>query len=408
MVKNPSANLVQGLLVCAASLAISFSAGCTARVVHRSSFLDADILKRNWTFQTAHEERDVGDRGVEYSNPIIHQKTLVFGNRSMGLVALYPTINQQRWALPIPGGVISPLAVDQDWVYFGGGDGFLYCVSLETGRVQWRYEIKNPQISRPTLSQGRVLVTSSDDGIYALDAATGKWLWQYRRKSAAAATIRGAAAPLVDGDQVLVGLSDGFLVALTLADGQLRWERKLHAGSKFTDVDAEAVVDRDRVFIPAYDGALYALRRTNGDVLWRFDAGGSRTVTLQAGRLLLPSSDGFVYALDPEGGKLLWKFELDGGVPTQIVATEHYAVVGSSFQYLYVLKADTGDLVSRFNSGWGSGFSGSLAFDSSNNRLYALSMAGNLYAFTLKQPGWLRQRRFGQSHPYRFTSSESF
>ena len=38
--------------------------------------------------------------------------TLVFGNRSVGLVALYPAINQQRWVLPIHGGVVSQLAVD--------------------------------------------------------------------------------------------------------------------------------------------------------------------------------------------------------------------------------------------------------------------------------------------------------
>lgn len=376
--------------------------GCVSRPIHRTEGLDPDLLKRNWTLQTAFDLRDVGDRGVEYSNPIIHEKTLVFGNRSVGLIALYPTINQQRWVLPIPGGVVSPLSVDQDWVYFGGGDGFLYCVSLETGRVQWRYELKNPQLSRPTVSQGRVLVTSADDGVYALDAATGKWLWQYRRKSAAPATIRGASAPFVDGQQVLVGLSDGFLVALTLADGSLRWERKLHSGSKFTDVDAEVVPDRDRIFVPSYDGALYCLRRTTGEVLWRFDAGGSRTVTLVGGRLFLPSSDGNVYALEPESGKLVWKFELDGGVPTQVVVTEHTAVVGSSFQYLYVLNVENGQLLSRFNSGWGSGFSGNLAYDQKQRRLYALSMGGNLYAFTLQQPDWQRQRKLGQSHPYRF------
>ena len=143
------------------------------------------------------------------------ENTLVFGNRSIGLVSIYPSINQQRWVLPIPGGVISELSVDRGSVYFGGGDGFLYSVNLESGNVNWRYELRNSIVSRPTLSNGRLFITASDDTVYAFDAGTGKWLWHYRRRSSPFATILGASAPLIDGNEVLAGLSDGFLTSLS-------------------------------------------------------------------------------------------------------------------------------------------------------------------------------------------------
>ena len=109
---------------------------------------------------------------AELSTPIpyVVDNTLVFGNQSVGLVAIYPSLNQERWVLPIPHGVMSELLVDKGNIYFGGGDGFIYSVSLDNGRVNWRYEIRNPIVSRPTVNGGRLFVTTSDDTVFAFDA----------------------------------------------------------------------------------------------------------------------------------------------------------------------------------------------------------------------------------------------
>ena len=374
--------------------------GCSGRNIHRELKDDSKILVRNWTLPT-HGPYMAGDHGTEYSNPIIVENTLIFGNRSVGLTAIYPTINQQRWTLPIKGGVVSELTAEKNAVYFGGGDGFIYSVAIDTGRVNWRYEVRNPAVSRPTLSGGRVFFTTTDDTVYALDAGTGKWLWHYRRRSAPSSTIYGASAPLVDGNEILAGLSDGYLVALSVQEGQIKWERKLHQGSKFTDVDAHPVLDGGVVYIPSYDGALYALKRQGGEVVWRFDAGGSKQVVVDGDNLFLPSSDGTIYALQKNSAKVLWKFEMDGGVPTHAVLTDRYLIVGSSFQYLYVIDRVTGKGLYRFNAGYESGFSGSPAFDAATQHLYFLSEAGNLYSFSIRKPArkaWAR----GSTDPYVF------
>ncbi len=359
-------------------------------------------MVRRWTLPT-HGPFEMGDRGTEYSNPVVLENTLVFGNRSTGLVSLYPTLNQQRWALPIHGGIVSELTVNRGAIYFGGGDGFLYSVNVDTGRVNWRYELRNPIISRPTVSGGRVFVNTSDDTVYAFDAGTGKWLWHYRRRSSPSSTIFGASAPLVDGNEVLAGLSDGFLVALSLEEGQLKWEKKLHTGNKFTDVNAHPILENGVLYISSYDGAIYALKRQGGNVLWRFDAGGSKDAVIDDQRLYLPSSDGSIYALQKNNGKVLWKFAMDGGAPTQIAMTDKYLIVGSTYQYLYVLDKVTGKGVYRFNAGVGSGFSGSPAFDPASQRAYILSGAGNLYSFSLRQP-LKRIRPHGMTDPYVFSS----
>lgn len=342
-------------------------------------------MVRRWSVQTQ-EVYEAGNRGAEYSNPVLIENTLLFGSSGAGLVSMYPKINARRWALPVKNGVMSPLAVDRDSVFFGGGDGFLYSVNVDTGKVNWRYELRNPIVSQPTVSGGRVFVTTTDDTVYAFDAGTGKWLWHYRRRTSPSATILGASSPIIDNNEVITGLSDGFVVGLSVNDGQLKWERKLHQGTKFTDVDAKPVLDNSVLYIPSYDGALYALGRQNADVLWRFDAGGSRTVVVEDARLFLPSSDGRVYALQKSNGKELWRFDLDGGTPTQLVVTDRYVIVGSSFQYLYVLDKNTGKGLYRYNVGFDSGFGGAPAFDADSGRLYILSHGGNLMAFEVRKP----------------------
>lgn len=388
------------ILQAALALTLVGLAGCAGRNLHKDLKPDTAVMVREWTLPT-HGEFEAGDRGFEYSNPVLTDNTVIFGNQSTGLISIYPGIMQVRWTLPVPGGVVSEIALDRGEVYFGGADGVLYAASAETGRVTWRYDLKNPVVSKPTVSGGRLFVTTSDDTVYAFDAATGKWLWHYRRKTSPLATVHAASSPLVDGNEVLAGMTDGFLVALSVNDGQLKWERRLHQGTRFTDVDAHPVLENGIVYIPSYDGALYALKRTGGEVLWRFDAGGSRQVVLEDQRIFLPSSNGTIYALEKSSSKVLWQFDLDRGSPTQLVVTDKHVIVGSSYQYLYVLDKTTGKGLYRFNSGDGSGFGGSPAFDSAQQRLYILSGAGNLYTFAMRQPA-RKTRPHGVTDPYMF------
>jgi outer membrane protein assembly factor BamB len=189
-------------------------------------------------------------------------------------------------------------------------------------------------------------------------------------------------------------------VDLGISDGQLKWEKRIHAASKFTDVDAHPVLEDGIIYLPSYDGALYALKRNGGDTIWRFDAGGSKDVVIDGDTIFLPSSEGTVYALQKSTGRPLWKFDLDRGTPTRLAITDRYIIMGSSFQYLYALDKQTGKGVYRYNVGYGSGFSGSPLYDQPHDRLYLLSGAGNLYAFSVMAPR--KNRPHGEIAPYSF------
>jgi outer membrane protein assembly factor BamB len=383
---NPHADLRSKSFTLGVALLLAVgSFACAGRNIHRDLKADTKILTRGWTFPT-HSLYDAGQRGFEYSNAVSFENTVIFGNSSTGVTSLYPGLLRVRWTFPVKNGVVSELAVDRTNVYFAAGDGNLYCLSAETGKEIWRYELKQNLASKPTLAGRRLFVTSADDTLHSLDAGTGKMLWSYKRRTPQTTTIHAASSPLVDGNEVIAGMSDGFIVAVSLEEGTLKWERKLQISQKFTDVDASPILNGDAILIPSYDGALYSLKRQGGEVLWRFDAGGARKVTLDDKTIFLPSSDGAVYALSRESGKQLWKFEIDRGTPTQITTTDRYAIFASSHQYLYVVDKETGKGLYRYNVGDGSGFSSNPLYEAKNRAIYALSMAGNLYQFKIREP----------------------
>ena len=185
---------------------------------------------------------------------------------------------------------------------------------------------------------------------------------------------------------MLAGLSDGFLVALNIQDGQLKWEKKLHEAGKFTDVDAHPVLENGILYIPSYDGALYALKRTNGDVLWKFEAGGSKDVLMEGDILYLPSSDGTVYCVRKDNGKQVWKFDLDRGMPTHLVMTDRWLIFGSSYQYLYAVDRMHGQRRLSLQRRIWQRFCGHSGLRSCGSELYFLSGAGNLYQFAVRPP----------------------
>lgn len=297
-----------------------------------------------------------------------------------------------RWKLAIKNGVVSPIAVDKKVAYFQGGDGNFYAVDTEFGQVKWTYENKMEFASKPTLKEGRVLVHLADDSVLALDAVTGKWLWNAKRKgSSDNVVIRGLSQPVVDQGEVIVGSNDGSLLGLNFQDGYQKWEKRLGSGNKFNDVDATPVILEKNLYIAAYDGNFYALKRSKSgggyqEVLYKFEAGGARSVLIENQRVYLPSSNGTVYCLELASGKKNWEFELDTGVPTQIASYHQELYFGSSDQYLYGIRKESGQPIARFNVGSGSGFQVNptvLEKDFKFPTLVMLSMAGNLYGFRL-------------------------
>jgi len=133
--------------------------------------------------------------------PIVKGKTLFVASPNEDSVTAYETeTGRMKWRFYADGPVRFAPAARGDRIYFGSDDGFLYCLSADTGSVQWkfraapegrpeRWHMGNgrlisywPVRGAPVVSDGRVYFASGlwpTLGIVvgALDAVTGKPVW---------------------------------------------------------------------------------------------------------------------------------------------------------------------------------------------------------------------------------------
>ena len=188
--------------------------------------------------------------------------------------------------------------------------------------------------------------------------------------------------PVVDGENILVGFSDGFLVSLRKRDGILAWDKKLAHAGRFKDVDSTPVIEGESIYISSFDGALYALKRQNGEILWQHDEGGYTSPLVTKESIYYATSNGLMQALDKNSGKILWSAPVKKGIATQPSLYKGYLIYGESEAGLVVANAESGRLIARFEPG--RGIISQPSVDKETGDVYFISNEANLYAMKFK------------------------
>jgi outer membrane protein assembly factor BamB len=182
--------------------------------------------------------------------------------------------------------------VDHDYVYVGSAAReHLVVLDRATGRPAWSHAVRKAVAGSPRLYGSDIWFGSDDFHVYGLDSLSHEQVSSFQTNG----IVR--AAPAVDGKNVYVGSSDGFLYCYYTGErGKIRWRRPLGEGG---EVFSEALVRGSRVYVGSTNGYLFALERSSGEIVWAFRTGGpvlSRPVA--KGRLLyVTSMDGHIYAI---------------------------------------------------------------------------------------------------------------
>lgn len=182
---------------------------------------------------------------------VIHAAPAVVGE-----VVLVPSRNDTLWALDRGDGQIRWSAPTSDWAVadprVAGGqvivpscDGVVEAFDLASGERRWRFDAGDEIWYRAALAGGRLFFGSRDRFVYALDAATGAELW---RRGTDGWVLSSVA---VWRDQVAVGSHDGRLWVLDAGSGAPVWQLQT------TGAVGSPVVAGDLLAVGASDGFVY-------------------------------------------------------------------------------------------------------------------------------------------------------
>ncbi len=349
------------------------------------------VVEKRWVRDTLTQEY-LGGRRIHRFTPILTEKLVIVANSIDGLTAYDRKSAHKRWHLRIKDGVEAGAQLIDNVLYFGAGDGLLYALNPETGQPLWTYPLKAEGIAKPLVKNGVVYVLGGNNVVHALNARTGKLIWTYNRREAGNISVRGGSQPALSGNLLLVGFSDGALVACNKSSGAVVWEVNLNRNKRFRDVDATPVVDGDIIYISSYDGALYALHRDDGRILWSVDEGGYDEVLLQGSTLYFSSTGGKTMAIDKKTGKTLWSQNNPAGIATGPVLYKGVLMVGEMEGALRFIDARTGELIKQFEPG--RGVTSRAAVDPETGEVYFISTDAILYAL---QVNW---KRYAKEWPW--------
>lgn len=305
-----------------------------------------------WTAST-------GGSGSWYSKLNLQlQPDALFAADTKGAVyALNPQTGHRIWRAETNARVIAGPAVSGDLILVGTLDAEVIAIKRADGAPAWRARVSSEVIGAPA-GEGNVVVVRTGDGfVHGLSAATGERLWLIDR-SVPSLTLRGLSEPLIVGGRVFVGMDNGRVLALNLADGQPLWEQTVAVATgrteldRLTDIDGSLLAGDNSIFVTSFGGELVSLDPGNGEVQWRRSVK-SYNALATTGNLIIASDDsGTVWALDAQTGAAAWK--QDGLAYRKLSppgAIAGFVVVGDYEGYLHWLDPRDGKLIARSRVG---------------------------------------------------------
>jgi outer membrane protein assembly factor BamB len=277
-----------------------------------------------------------------------------------------------KWKFPTGDRIVSSPVVEGKTLYFGGDDGNIYAVEVESGRQIWKRATRGPVSSTPAVANGVVYATSYDGKLYALNTDTGAVKWKFATAGERRFEAKGLhgmepksqtiadpfdvflSSPVVAQDAVYFGSGDGNMYAVDVNTGEQRWKFKTGDVVHSSPAYAGGVL-----YFGSWDSYFYAVDAATGKEKWRFHGGEDALIHNQVGFQSSPAvvngvvytgcRDSNVYALDAATGKEKWRFnnELSWVITSPAVAQGKVFFATSDSSLYHVVDAASGKPVVR-------------------------------------------------------------
>jgi outer membrane protein assembly factor BamB len=318
-----------------------------------------------------------GNLPIGFSSPLIHEGVLYQGSLDGTMKAYDLASGRKLWEVDEGQPISSAPSIAGEMIVYGSQFGRIFARNLTTGKIVYAIDLKSPIEAAPRFFKDRMFVHLRNHQLIVLDAATGKILWSYKRAVSYTTTLHGVSNPLLYKNHVIVGFADGYVGALSIEDGTIKWEERLTTATKFVDVDITPVLFNKKIYIASFAGDLKVLDPTNGATLRSLGITVGHTPVSYGGKLYVPTLFGELVILDGDGG-VIKRIKVSDNPLVSIGRFQKDIVVATSEGELWSIDTVTFSRSGHFNLGssystvFGDFVSDDqyLAVYSSRNRLY--------------------------------------
>lgn len=303
--------------------------------------------------------------------------------------ALDPETGKQVWRQKLDMRLSSGPGVGNGIVVVVSSDGIVIALDASNGEERWRSDVGGESLATPVTSPNGVVIQTVDNRLRMLEHFDGRERWVVLQ-SMPVLTMRGSAAPLVVGSNVVAGFDNGRLVAVDLQTGTIEWEALLAPPSgrsdleRLSDIDGSIAVVGQDIYAAGYQGRIAAVAAESGQVLWDAEISTYQGVSADWTSLYTVQDGGEIIALSRRTGNETWRTAaLLRRDPTLPVPFNTTVVAGDFEGYLHFFSNVDGEPVARLKFG-GAAITAPPVVVA--DRLYVQGDNGSLAAFAVQQP----------------------
>jgi outer membrane protein assembly factor BamB len=269
----------------------------------------SEVWKKSFT-----RKNDAGAQmPVQFEAPLTCGGGLVLAGTTRGtLYALDANTGEEKWRYDT-GGVLSgspnflfdredAKAQRKAVIVLDQSAGVLHAVDSATGKLLWKTDGVERCDGSPGVGGGRIVFGSCTAALHVYAAADGKHLRDI--EISGDAQVAGGAA--IDGDLIFAGVRSGSLICADAESGTIVWSSIESQEQTFST----PAVTSGKVIYSSDNGFVYAITRADGRTLWSFKAGGLPTSPVVAKDKVAISSEGILYLLNLADGRKLWSQEI--------------------------------------------------------------------------------------------------
>lgn len=243
-------------------------------------------------------EYQTGNMPIGLSSPLIFEDN-VFVGTSLGTLDAYSLKNGRLlWQEKIIQGMNSAPIVYENTLIYGDISGRVYAKDLGSLEFKYQFDLGSSVDSMLAVSKGRLFVQTRNHKVFSIDILTGKILWSYKRSVPYFSTLQRTGTPLIVENRVYTGFADGHLLAFSLEDGQVLWEKRMTTNDKFVDVDMTPIYYRGKIIVSSISGLAEVLDPQSGNLYKRLNFTLNRDALYFDDKLLLGTIDGRIILLD--------------------------------------------------------------------------------------------------------------
>jgi len=256
------------------------------------------------------------------------------------------------WQVSLDVPVITGAGGGEGLILIGTQEGEVLALDETNGDLLWKQQLTSEVLAPPKAANGVVVARTADGRMRGFSATDGTVLWNYQRK-VPLLSLRGASAAMIAGDKVIAGYASGKLVALSIKDGQVVWEKSVAVSrgrselERLVDIDADPVIKNGVVYAVAYNGQVAAFDLETGQKLWSRDMSSRSGLDVASSNNVYISDDmDYVWAL--QGRDALWRqTRLLRRKLTAPVVVGNHVLVGDFEGYVHWISRDDGRFVAR-------------------------------------------------------------